>query len=95
MSYKLTFLESAHKEWKKLAPPIRRLFKAKLEKILDNPHIPKNKLSGMNNCYKIKLRSIGYRLVYRVLNERIVVQVISIGKRDKNLVYTIAQKRLS
>jgi len=94
MTYKLTFLESAQKEWNKLSPHLQRLFKAKLEKILANPCIPKNRLSGMEGCYKIKLRSVGYRLVYRVFKDRVVVQVIAVGKRDKNFIYEMAANRL-
>ncbi|MBN9413109.1 MAG: type II toxin-antitoxin system RelE/ParE family toxin [Candidatus Paracaedimonas acanthamoebae] len=94
MPYKLTFLESAKKEWDKLSPDLQQFFKAKLSKILEQPHIPKNKLINMEGCYKIKLRSAGYRLVYRVYDDRVVVQVIAVGKRDKNLIYRIAASRL-
>jgi mRNA interferase RelE/StbE len=47
------------------------------------------------DCYKIKLRAAGYRLVYRVIKQRLVVQVIAVGKRDKNEVYRTMMKRLS
>jgi mRNA interferase RelE/StbE len=33
--------------------------------------------------YKIKLRSLGFRLAYEVKDEEIVVLVLSIGKREK------------
>ena len=94
MSYKLTFLKSALKEWEKLPQTQKDHFKKKLQKCLKNPHIPKAALSGMKDCYKIKLRSVGYRLVYRVIEERIVVQVVAVGKRDKNKTYKLAQKRM-
>ncbi len=94
MTYKLTFLESAKKEWNKLSPDLQQFFKAKLAKVLEQPHIPKNKLINMEGCYKIKLRSAGYRLVYRVYDDRVVVQVIAVGKRDKNFVYQLASSRL-
>lgn len=94
MPYKLTFLESAKKEWGKLSPDLQQFFKTKLVKVLEQPHIPKNKLINMEGCYKIKLRSAGYRLVYRVYEDRVVVQVIAVGKRDKNLIYRIASSRL-
>lgn len=48
----------------------------------------------MADCYKIKLRKSGYRLVYRVLDERIIVQVIAIGKREHEEAYRAAAKRL-
>ncbi|KYK75165.1 hypothetical protein SA2149_05745 [Aggregatibacter actinomycetemcomitans serotype e str. SA2149] len=52
------------------------------------------KLHGMKDCYKIKLRNVGYHLVYQVIDERIVVKAISVGKRDRNFVYTKAKSRL-
>ncbi|MCA1743958.1 MAG: type II toxin-antitoxin system RelE/ParE family toxin, partial [Desulfovibrionales bacterium] len=45
-----------------------------------------------SNRYKIKLKSAGYRLVYEVRNETLVVLVIAIGKREKNKVYRKAVK---
>lgn len=93
MIYKLTFLESAKKEWDKLSPETRKQFKQKLLQILSNPNTQKNKLSGLPNCYKIKLKSVGYRLVYRIIESRIIVQVVAVGKRDKDIVYKLAHKR--
>ena len=95
MSYSLTFLESALKEWKKLAPPIQQQFKKKLAERLDNPHVPSARLSGVEHCYKIKLHALGYRLVYKVFDARLVVQVIAVGKRDKSDVYKKMAARLA
>lgn len=94
MKYSLTFLEPALKEWKKLPPHVREQFKNKLSERLTNPRIPKSALKGMKDCYKIKLLSSGYRLVYQVFDERLVIQVIAAGKRDKNFVYNLAEKRI-
>lgn len=95
MTYNLTFLKPAKKEWDKLSPPIQHLLKTKLIQRLEEPHILKDKLAGLPNCYKIKLRASGYRLVYKVIHDRIVVQVIAIGKRDKEEVYRLAHYRLT
>ena len=93
MIYKLTFLESAKKEWDKLNPIIQGQFKRKLNERLKNPFVPKDKLSNLPNCYKIKLKSIGYRLVYKIFNDRLVIQVVAVGKRDKSLVYCKSYER--
>ena len=47
----------------------------------------KLKLRGYDSVYKIKLRTAGYRLVYEVIDDEIVVYVLAIGKRDKDAVY--------
>jgi mRNA interferase RelE/StbE len=93
MTYKIKFLPSALKEWKKLDPSIRKQFKKKLEKRIENPHNPSSRLRGFKCVYKIKLRSAGYRLVYEVDDREIVIYVISVGKRDRGLVYSKAEKR--
>lgn len=94
MTYKLTFKVEALKEWQSLDSTIKSQFKKKLAERLENPHIPSAKLSGMLNCYKIKLRSVGYRLVYEVRDAEIVVTVVAVGKRERNAVYKAAIKRI-
>ena len=93
MPYKLKFLPTALKEWEKLDGSVQTQLKKKLAERLISPHVPSCALSGFEHHYKIKLRSSGYRLVYEVLDQEIVVLVIAIGKRDKNMVYKKAQKR--
>lgn len=48
----------------------------------------------MKNSYKIKLRVAGYRLVYRVEDERITVVVVAFGKREGGSVYASARGRV-
>jgi mRNA interferase RelE/StbE len=93
MSYKLKFVPTALKEWKKLDATVQKQFKKKLEERLESPHVLACRLSGFDNHYKIKLRASGYRLVYEVMDEEIVVLVIAVGKRDKGRVYKKAGKR--
>lgn len=69
-------------------------FAKKLKERLDNPSVEADKLRDMPNCYKIKLRTVGYRLVYEVIDNRLVVTVIAVGKRELNKVYGKATKRL-
>ena len=94
MTYKLRFQELALEEWEKLDAKIRERFKKKLLERLENPRIPSAALSSMKNCYKIKLRDVGYRLIYQVEDEIVFVSVIAIGRRDKNKVYKAAELRL-
>ncbi|MFK3869444.1 type II toxin-antitoxin system RelE family toxin [Psychrobacter faecalis] len=87
MTYNLEFHPLALKEWKKLAPSIQQQFKKKLQQRLANPRVPASKLSGHTDAYKIKLRTIGYRLVYIVKDDVVVVYVLAVGKRENNKVY--------
>jgi mRNA interferase RelE/StbE len=91
--YKLKFLPTALKEWKKIDSTIQGQFKKKLKERLQNPHVSASLLHGFENHYKIKLRASGYRLVYEVIEKEIVVLVIAVGKRDKSQVYKKAVQR--
>lgn len=94
VSYSLEFRESAWKEWQKLDRLLREQFKAKIIERLENPRIESARLSGFPDCYKIKLRAAGYRLVYQVVEERLVVVVVSVGKREDNAAYRKAGRRV-
>ncbi len=93
MSFELGFVDEALAEWRKLDGGIREQFKRKLEERLTNPRVPSAKLSGHADRYKIKLRSVGYRLVYEVRDQQLLVVVIAVGKRERNAVYKAADKR--
>jgi mRNA interferase RelE/StbE len=93
MSFELEFLEGALAEWRQLDGAVREQFKKKLAERLEVPRIPSAKLSGHPDRYKIKLRSIGYRLVYEVRDNQLIVLVVAVGKRDRNAVYKAAEKR--
>lgn len=93
MIYKLEFDRRALKEWGKLGHPVREQFKKKLAERLENPHVPASRLSGKTNRYKIKLRSSGYRLVYEVCDDRVLLLVITVGKRAGDEVYNQADSR--
>lgn len=93
MTFRLRFHELALKEWRKLDEGLRERFKKKLAERLREPRIPSAALCGMPDCYKIKLRKAGYRLVYRVEDAIVFVTVVAVGRRDKLRVYAVAKDR--
>ncbi|UYA62502.1 mRNA interferase RelE [Pectobacterium sp. F1-1] len=94
MSYSVKFREDALKEWCKLDKTIQQQFAKKLKKCCENPHIPAAKLRGMKDCYKIKLRASGFRLVYEVIDDILVIAVVAVGKRERSGVYNLASERM-
>ncbi len=94
MTYRLVFKQDAEKEWKKLDSTIRSQFAKKLKERLIEPHIASARLHSLKDCYKIKLNRSGYRLVYQVFDDSLVVSVVSVGKRERSQVYKAAQSRL-
>lgn len=93
MTYDLAFLDEALKEWRKLDNVTREQFKAKLAERVENPKVPSARLHGTKERYKIKLRNAGYRLVYEVRDREVLVLVVAIGKRERNEVYKVAERR--
>jgi mRNA interferase RelE/StbE len=93
MAHKLEFLPSARKEWDKLGATIRQQFVKKLRERLEHPCVPASALPGMPDHYKIKLRQLGYRLVYRVSDDIVTVIVVAVGKREGGKVYETAKRR--
>jgi len=93
-NFSLEYHVLALKEWQKLDNSVKDQFKKHLEKRLLNPRVASAKLHGdLDNFYKIKLRSIGYRLVYEVIDHKLVILVIAVGKRNQEEVYKKASSR--
>lgn len=94
MRYSLRFHELALAEWGKLDGSIREQLKKKLAERLVESRVSSAALSGMPDCYKIKLRQAGYRLIYRVDDEVLYVTVLGSGRRDKNQACASAARRM-
>jgi len=94
MTYSLEFDARALKEWQKLGDTVRVQFKKKLAAVLLDPRIEAKRLAGLPDCYKIKLRSSGYRLVYQVVDDDVVVFVVAVDKRERGEAYRKAADRL-
>ncbi|KFF70160.1 type II toxin-antitoxin system RelE/ParE family toxin [Pectobacterium brasiliense] len=94
MSYSVKFREDALKEWLKLDKTIQQQFAKKLKKCCENPHIPSAKLRGVKDCYKIKLRASGFRLVYEVIDDVLIIAIVAVGKRERSGVYHLASERM-
>jgi len=93
--YRLKFVPSALKEWEGLDGSVKEPIRNALRKRLDNPHVPSAALHGdLAGHYKIKLQKQGYRLVYGVEEDALVVMVMAIGKRDDGAVYASTLQRL-
>lgn len=93
-TYQLQFDKDALKEWAKLDGSVKTTLKKLLLKRLEQPHVPGDALHReLSGYYKIKLRKQGYRLIYAVKDEVLVVLVVAVGKRENDDVYKDAMKR--
>lgn len=95
-AYRLFFMPEALQEWQRLDGAVRAPLKKLLAKRLQQPHVPGGRLHGaLAGCYKIKLRQQGVRLVYTVEDDRLVVIVLAVDKREDAAAYASATARLS
>jgi len=93
--YRLKFVPAALKEWEALDGSIKEPLRKLLKKRLAQPHIPGAELHGdLRGCYKIKLRKQGYRLVYLVEDDVLIVLVLAIDRLEELAAYHAAIARL-
>lgn len=93
--YRLLFLPSALKEWQGLEGSVKEPMRKLLRKRLNNPHVPGGALRGaLAGYYKIKLKKHGFRLVYGVEDDALVVVVMAVDKREDSVVYRSAVARI-
>jgi mRNA interferase RelE/StbE len=94
--YRLQFVPSAWAEWQKLDGSVKEPLRKLLKKRLDNPHVPGAALHGaLTGHYKIKLNKQGYRLVYGVQDDVLIVMVMAVDKREDSVVYQSAMARVN
>ena len=93
--YRLKFLPEALDEWNALDGSVKEVLRKALKKRLEQPRTPGAQLHGdLRDCYKIKLRKRGYRLVYSVEDNILIVLVLAIDKREDMAAYRSAVERL-
>ena len=94
MNYELAIHPGAEKEWDRLDGSIKQRFKAKLatERLIE-PRVPKDALRELPDCYKIKITTPQYRLIYHVNDAQRLVTLLSVTTRED--VYTELKDRLA
>ena len=104
MSWQLDFIPEARKDLRELDGSQRILVLKAIKKVMQNPlpaeeqgygkplgNLAANKLSGF---LKIKLKSAGIRIVYKLIRTETTMLVVVIGARADDEVYEIAQNRI-
>jgi mRNA interferase RelE/StbE len=99
MTYKLTFKEGVEKDLLKLSHAQEMLVLKQFQKLKTSPELGKplgNKAGyNLSGCKKMYVDKKKIRIVYRIIDDEIVVEVIVVGKRDDMKVYAEASERLS
>jgi len=96
--YKIEFHEDVKKDLKALGHSITALVLKKLQKISQDPLVgnelgnkANNNLAGFRKVYVENKR---VRIVYKIIDDKIEIFVVAVGKRDEMEVYKKAQDRL-
>jgi len=97
--YKIEFHQDVDNDLKELGHSVSKLVFKKLKKIAINPII------GVELGNKANLNLVGYRkvyvnnkkvrIVYKIIEDKIVIVVIAIGKRNNMEVYKKASDRIN
>jgi len=103
MSWKIEYLKEALRDLKKLDLYNQKLILKAIKKTAERPLPPPDGIgkplgnrsdSKLSGFYKIKLRNLGYRVVYGLEIQDEVMQIIVISVREDNEVYLEAERRI-
>lgn len=104
MIWKLLYLPEAEKDYRSLDHKQQLLVNKAIQKVKTNPLSqdeggygkPLGHKNGTNltGFYKIKLRGIGIRIVYKLIRTETQMIVVVIGMREDEEVYEIAARRI-
>ena len=103
MEWKIEYIKEAVKDLRKLDSYNRKLVLKAIQKAALRPLPPPDGVgkplgnhvsSHLGGYYKIKLRGLGYRVVYSLVKQDKIMRIIIISVRDDNEVYREAERRI-
>lgn len=103
MKWTVEYIKEAQKDLRKLDPYVRKQVLKAIEKTAERPLPPPDGVgkplgnhasSRLSGFYKIKLKNLGYRVVYDLVCEGSVMKIIIISVRDDEAVYKEAERRI-
>ena len=103
MSWSIVYLKEARRDLLRLDPYNRKLIVKAIEKTAERPLPPPDGIgkplghhaaADLSGYYKIKLRDLGYRVVYRLVLDKEEMKIIVISVRDDEVVYHEAERRI-
>lgn len=102
-TWKVNYLPEALKEMSRLDGSVRVQVKKAIDKVAQNPTshfdgghgepLANRQRADLSGLYKIKLRSIGIRVVYALMEVDGVMLIVVVGARANNEVYEDAASR--
>lgn len=98
MAYRVEFLPDAAHEFEALDGSLKRLAAKQIDKLAERPELgaPLGKRMGIDltGYRKTYFGKKGYRIVYEIQRQRLVILIIGIGKRERAEIYREVAERL-
>jgi len=98
MAYRIEFLPEAAREFEALDGSLRKIAAKQIDKLTERPELGKPlgkrmgiDLTGYRTIYFSKK---GYRIVYEIQRQEVVILIIGIGRRERAEIYREVAKRL-
>lgn len=104
MTWKIEYIKEALRDLQRMDAFNRKLVLKAIEKMAERPLPPPDGIgkplghhaaADLSGYYKIKLRDLGYRVVYSLVREGNIMKVIVISIRDDETVYREAERRIA
>ena len=98
MHYKVLLTKEATADFKALDGSVKKLVAKQLKKLEESPHVGQalGNMQGfdLTGYYKLYAVKKSIRIVYRIIENEVIVEVVGIGKRADFEVYADVAKRL-
>ncbi len=103
MKWRAEYLKEALRDLKRLDPYNQKLILKAISKTAERPLPPPDGIgkplgnhasSKLSGFYKIKLKNLGYRVVYQLVMQGEIMRIIVISVRDDDEVYKEAERRI-
>lgn len=98
MRYKVVLTAEAAKDFRGLDGSVKKQVAKQLKKLEDSPHLgkPLGNRAGFDiaGYYKLYAANKAIRIVYRIIEDEVIVEVVGIGKRADFEVYADVARRL-
>lgn len=98
MRYKVLLTAAAAADFRTLDGSVKKQVATRLKKLEESPHLgqPLGNMRGfdLTGYYKLYAVKKSIRIVYRIVEDEVVVEVVGIGKREDFEVYADVARRL-
>lgn len=98
MRYSVTLTEDAADDFRRLDGSLKQSVAKQLKKLETSPllgeHLGNKAGLDLTGFYKLYVAKKSIRIVYRIIEREVIVEVVAIGKREKLAVYRTSLKRI-